>query len=101
MLSDKKYVVMVKHLFQDKEMSDIEKRVTMLEQVSADAKVAEMNVKQYARRANVEIHGVRILDGENLLEKMNNVVGNLQVQPPKLDDVEAVSMLLSKTEIVP
>lgn len=106
LLSTKYDVIMEKLSTQDKEMSAVKKRVEKLEESQNGAEVAKLRqdlntLEQYGRLNNLEVHGVRMTDHENLLEKMNSVAVRLQVKPLSPDDVEAIHRVPSKTGKTP
>lgn len=71
-----------------------------------DSKIVQLaadvdNLESYSRRNNLEIHGVRFTDNEDLAATLASFANKLELPVPSPSDVEAVHRLKSKPGTVP
>lgn len=102
MLSDKYDTILEKIQDQDREMSEVKKRVQKLETGMSkveeidDIKVELNKLEQYGRLSNLEIHGIPETPNENLLEKVAMIAEKIGVPRPDSRELEAVHRIPSK-----
>lgn len=106
MLSSK-YDEILQHMTEnDKEIKDMKKRVTCLENRKDNEGVekvrSELNrLDQYSRRNNLEIHGLKQCINEDLFQQVNQIATALQLSQLNRENVEAIHRLPTKPEKIP
>ncbi|KAH7937133.1 hypothetical protein HPB49_008027 [Dermacentor silvarum] len=93
---------------QDTEIKGLRKRVTELEErekVRASAEcdlIRQVNDLEFrSRRLNLEVHGIPVVEGENLITSINEVADKLKVPQLRKADGASVHRLLAKQGKVP
>ncbi|KAH7964018.1 hypothetical protein HPB51_027747 [Rhipicephalus microplus] len=102
-MSDKYDEMLTRLAAQEKDTKEIRKRLERLEQdtcASDDASKkleADLNELEWrSRKFNLEIHGVSVYEGENLLAKVNSVASMIDVCALDAADVAAIHRLPCK-----
>lgn len=103
LMSDKYDEMLTRLAAQEKDTKEIRKRLERLEQntcASDDATKrleADLNELEWrSRKLNLEIHGVGVSEGENLLAKVNSVASMIDVRALEATDVAAIHRLPCK-----
>ncbi|XP_077516752.1 uncharacterized protein LOC144127716 [Amblyomma americanum] len=91
---------------QKKDIDDLKERVEKIETQTATEEIKELkqqlnDLDQYNRRQNLEIHGLKQTDDENLLSKLNDIARELNIEEVTHRDIEAVHRLPSKPPKTP
>lgn len=93
---------------QDTEIKELRKRVTELEErekVHASAECdlqRQVNDLEYrSRRLNLEVHGIPVVGGENLMTSLNEVADKLEVPPLTKADIASMHRLPAKQGRIP
>lgn len=93
---------------QKTELNELKSKALDLEvQLTArDSKITQLaadvdNLETYSRRNNLEIHGVRFKDNEDLSATLASLANKLELPVPAQYEVEAVHRLKSKPGILP
>lgn len=86
---------------QSKEITDLKKRVEKVEGNQNDEEISKLkkevnSLEQYSRRQNLEIHGLPSSAHENLLTKLNDLAGALELPKVTENDVEGLHRLPAK-----
>lgn len=102
MLSDQFDKIQNRQDIQEKEIKEVKRKVEKIESSGALEQLcrleSDLEVLEWrSRRLNMEIHGIAEIEGENLLEKVNNLGAKLEMQPITSHDVVAVHRLPAKT----
>lgn len=91
---------------QDKEMSQLRKRIEKIETTRPNEQLLQLNADLDAlefrsRKKNLEIHGVVFSEKEDLISKVNEVAHLLEVDEVSEGDIEACHRLPAKPNKVP
>ncbi|KAH7970589.1 hypothetical protein HPB49_011480 [Dermacentor silvarum] len=87
---------------QGKAISELAAREEKVESGSSAEEVRELNdLDQYSRRQNLEIHGIKPTEGENLLRELNNIARRLNVAEVTERHLDTVHRLPSKPDKAP
>lgn len=88
---------------QGKVIEDLQTKTTALETAIhvRDTEILELrtaieNAEQYSRRKNVEIHGVKQAENEDLMKILADLAGKLELPQPTKQNIEAVHRLGAK-----
>lgn len=91
---------------QHEEIKDLKKRVTNLEKSGAGAEIDQLKQKVHDlerrnRKQNLEIHGIPSNANEDLMAKLNELAGQLDVPDLTLDQVVVAHRLASRPDKTP
>lgn len=91
---------------QTKEIADLKARVEKVECSTPTQELKELkrelnDLDQYSRNRNLEIHGLELTEGENLLSKLNSIGRKLNIAEVTAREIEAIHRLPSKPDKVP
>lgn len=90
---------------QEKSLKDLSVKVRRLEdsgRCETDQLRQELNrLEQYTRLNNIELHGIKVTQNEDLHEKLCQVADQLKLSRPTTDQVEAIHRLPSRPGKVP
>lgn len=106
MLSDKYDGVLTAIKEQDNKLSDMKRKVDSAESSSNTKQIldikGELNeLERHNRRLNLEFHGIRKTEHENLLDKVNAIAASIAMPALTGTDVTAIHRLPSKAERTP
>lgn len=106
MMSEKYDEVLKTMARQEAEIKELRKRVVVLESCSNNEEVNHLKVtvndlEWRSRRQNLVFHGISESDGENLLEKVNDVAHSIELPELCEGDVDTVHRLPAKQGKVP
>lgn len=101
MMSNKYDDILNKQAVHDKEISDLKKRVSVLERGRATDDVESIksslnDLEWRSRKQNIEVYGIPKSDSEDLISKLNEVATAVNLPPLSGNDVDAVHRLPSK-----
>lgn len=105
-MSDK-YDEILSHITEQKQdIKDLKRRVEKIENANKKDELSKMKTELHelewrSRRLNLEFHGVPKTDGEDLLNKVNEVARSLDVSALNISDVAAIHRLPSKSDRTP
>nr|XP_054926568.1 uncharacterized protein LOC129384924 [Dermacentor andersoni] len=90
----------------DKEIELLRKRVDDIEANQDGQQIRKLrqelnDLSQYSRRQNMEIHGMPVTDGEDLLSKVNSLAVKLDLPTLVANDIEGLHRLPSQPDKVP
>ncbi|XP_077486556.1 uncharacterized protein LOC144097801 [Amblyomma americanum] len=86
---------------QDRELTDIKERITAVEDSVSAKEISDLKdqvneLEQYGRRQNLEIHGVKWEENENLLPKINELAASLGLRSLVEDDIDGIHRLSTR-----
>lgn len=90
----------------DEELKNLKKRVANLEKTEADVEIGRLNQKvndlEYrSRKQNLEIHGIPKSENEDLMARINEVAGKLDVPVLTADQIIVAHRLGSRPDKIP
>lgn len=90
------------------EIKDLKKQANSLEDqlVSRNDRIVQLEreverLQQYSRKANVEIHGIKKTDTEDLTCIVQSIASKLELSVPTVEDIEAVHRIKGKLNCIP
>lgn len=106
LMSDQYDKILKKMSDQERETTELKRRVENLEKSQKTDEVAKLkrdlnSLEQYGRLNNLEVHGLKVTEGENLLGKLNKISEIIHVSSLSNNDIEIVHRIPSKTGKIP